>query len=173
MFSSIINATSIAANGWKNVLGMNEYVPVSSYQVLCLLGDRPELPAQANMTAQEGVNLWKSHLEPLKSTGVRLGSAATTSGPSGKAWMKEFLALCAGSCTVDFIALRKWIALFLYSIIGLSHLLDWYGNVASEFIAYLEDFHNTFRRPIWVTEYSCHNFVSYNWYPIPLFSEIH
>ncbi|KAH7341264.1 glycosyl hydrolase catalytic core-domain-containing protein [Rhizoctonia solani] len=127
LFPTIVNATSIAANGWKNILGMNE----------------PELPAQANMAAQDGVSFWKTHLEPLKSTGVRLGSAATTSGPNGKAWMQEFFALCAGSCTVDFLALH------------------WYGNVADEFIAYLEDFHSTFQRPIWVTEYSCQNFVNH------------
>ncbi|CAE6446936.1 unnamed protein product [Rhizoctonia solani] len=125
-FASVVNATSIVTNGWKNVLGMNE----------------PELPAQANMASQVGVNFWKTHLEPLKSTGIRLGSPATTSGPNGKKWMQDFFALCAGSCTVDFLALH------------------WYGNVAEELIAYLEDFHNTFQRPIWVTEYSCQNFVN-------------
>ncbi|CAE6467372.1 unnamed protein product [Rhizoctonia solani] len=125
-FASVVNATSIATNRWKNVLGMNE----------------PELPAQANMAAQDGVNFWKTHLEPLKSTGIRLGSPAITSGPNGKKWMQEFFDLCAGSCTVDFLALH------------------WYGNVAEEFIAYLEDFHTTFQRPIWITEYSCQNFVN-------------
>ncbi|CAE6428327.1 unnamed protein product [Rhizoctonia solani] len=125
-FASVVNATSIATNGWKNLLGMNE----------------PELPAQANMAAQDGVNFWKAHLEPLKSTGIRLGSPATTSGPNGKKWMQDFFTVCAGNCTVDFLALH------------------WYGNVAEEFIAYLEDFHNTFQRPIWITEYSCQNFVN-------------
>ncbi|CCO34315.1 putative serine-rich protein C13G6,10c [Rhizoctonia solani AG-1 IB] len=126
LFSSVVNATSIAANGWKNILGMNE----------------PQIPDQANMSAQDGVNLWKTRLEPLKASGVRLGSPATASGPSGKIWMQDFFSLCAGACTVDFVALH------------------WYGNIASEFIAYLEDFHSTFQRPIWVTEYSCQNFVN-------------
>ncbi|KAF8704688.1 Glycosyl hydrolase catalytic core, partial [Rhizoctonia solani] len=126
LFSSVVNTTSIAANGWKNILGMNE----------------PQIPDQANMSAQDGVQLWKARLEPLKSSGVRLGSPATASGPSGKLWMQEFFSLCAGTCTVDFVALH------------------WYGNVASEFIDYLEDFHDTFQRPVWVTEYSCQNFVN-------------
>ncbi|KAJ1308061.1 hypothetical protein OPQ81_002127 [Rhizoctonia solani] len=126
LFSNVFNTTSITANGWENVLGMNE----------------PQLADQANMSATDGVNFWKKYLEPLKSAGIRLGSPATTSGPSGKAWMQEFFTLCAGTCTVDFVALH------------------WYGNVADELIAYLEDFHNTFQRPIWVTEYSCQNFVS-------------
>lgn len=38
-------------------------------------------------------------------------------------------------------------------------VLDWYGVNATEFIAYLEDFHNTFQRPLWVTEWACQNFV--------------
>ncbi|CAE6446028.1 unnamed protein product [Rhizoctonia solani] len=126
LFSRVVDTTSIGANGWKNILGMNE----------------PQIPDQANISAQDGVNLWKAHLEPLKASGVRLGSPATASGPSGKEWMQEFFSLCAGTCTVDFVALH------------------WYGNIASEFIAYLEDFHSTFERPIWVTEYSCQNFVN-------------
>jgi hypothetical protein len=36
---------------------------------------------------------------------------------------------------------------------------DWYGTNATNFIEYLIDFHNTFMRPIWVTEWACHNFV--------------
>ncbi|CEL55901.1 Alkali-sensitive linkage protein 1 OS=Schizosaccharomyces pombe (strain 972 / ATCC 24843) GN=asl1 PE=1 SV=1 [Rhizoctonia solani AG-1 IB] len=146
LFSSVVNATSIAANGWKNILGMNEYVFYSSDEPkrsdLEQTIDRPQIPDQANMSAQDGVNLWKTRLEPLKASGVRLGSPATASGPSGKIWMQDFFSLCAGACTVDFVALH------------------WYGNIASEFIAYLEDFHSTFQRPIWVTEYSCQNFVN-------------
>ncbi|QRV75529.1 glycoside hydrolase family 128 protein [Ceratobasidium sp. AG-Ba] len=125
LFASVVNATSIAANGWKDVLGMNE----------------PQEPTQANLTAQEGATMWKTYLEPLKSAGVRLGSPATTSAPNGKTWIQDFLTACDGGCSVDFIALH------------------WYGNIASEFIAYIEDFHNTFQRPIWVTEWSCLNFI--------------
>ena len=36
---------------------------------------------------------------------------------------------------------------------------DWYGINATEFIAYVEDFHNTFQRPLWITEWNCQNFV--------------
>lgn len=50
--------------------------------------------------------MWKTYLEPLKTRGVRLGSPAPSSAPSGKIWLQQFLDACAGGCTVDFIALR-------------------------------------------------------------------
>jgi Glycosyl hydrolase catalytic core len=39
---------------------------------------------------------------------------------------------------------------------------DWYGVNASEFEAYIKDFHNTFLRPLWVTEWACQNYVDFN-----------
>ncbi|KDN47835.1 hypothetical protein RSAG8_03255, partial [Rhizoctonia solani AG-8 WAC10335] len=95
-------------------------------------------PAQLEFVPQ----LWGERDAQSFASVVNATSIVTTSGRNGKKWMQDFFALCAGSCTVDFLALH------------------WYGNVAEEFIAYLEDFHNTFQRPIWVTEYSCQNFVN-------------
>lgn len=51
--------------------------------------------------------MWKTYLEPLKAAGVRLGSPATTSSPTGKNWTEDFFTACAGGCTVDFIAIRE------------------------------------------------------------------
>ncbi|KAF8602907.1 hypothetical protein BDV93DRAFT_523744 [Ceratobasidium sp. AG-I] len=115
---------------------------VASIGVKHALGmNEPQEPSQANLSPQDAAAMWKTYLEPLKSQGVRLGSPATTSAPNGKNWTQDFFTACAGGCTVDFIALH------------------WYGIVAAEFIAYLEDFHNTFQLPIWITEFSCQNFV--------------
>lgn len=33
--------------------------------------------------------------------------------------------------------------------------LHWYGTDAQAFIAYVQDFHTTFGKPIWVTEFAC------------------
>jgi len=35
---------------------------------------------------------------------------------------------------------------------------DWYDTNSTAFIQYITDFHNTFQRPIWVTEWGCHSF---------------
>jgi hypothetical protein len=50
--------------------------------------------------------MWKTYLEPLKAAGIRLGSPATTSSPTGKVWLQDFLTACAGGCTVDYVVLR-------------------------------------------------------------------
>ncbi|KAF9073614.1 glycosyl hydrolase catalytic core-domain-containing protein [Rhodocollybia butyracea] len=122
-FSSTVN-TTISSKNVTAVLGMNE----------------PDQPGQSNITPQEGAELWKVYLEPLKSQGVQLGSPAPSSAPAGKTWIQDFLTACNGSCTVDFIALH------------------WYDINATAFIEYLEDFHNTFQRPLWVTEWACQNY---------------
>ncbi|KAJ3824144.1 glycosyl hydrolase catalytic core-domain-containing protein [Lentinula raphanica] len=122
-FSSSINDT-ISSKNVTSVLGMNE----------------PQQTGQSDLTPAEGAALWKTYLEPLKAQGIRLGSPAPSSAPSGKTWLQDFLTNCNGSCTVDFIALH------------------WYDINATAFIEYLEDFHNTFQRPLWVTEWACQNY---------------
>ena len=108
---------------------------------------RPQQGAQSNLTAQQGADMWKTYMQPLKAQGILLGSPAPSSAPSGKIWLQDFLTACNGGCTVDFIALH------------------WYAVNSTEFIRYLQDFHDTFQRPIWVTEWACQvdrSFTSFN-----------
>ncbi|KAJ3510135.1 hypothetical protein NLJ89_g4849 [Agrocybe chaxingu] len=113
--------------------------------VTAVLGmNEPELQEQSNMSPEEGAQIWQTHLEPLRALGVRLGSPAPSSSPRGKIWLQDFFAACNGNCNVDFIALH------------------WYGTNSSWFISHLEDYHETFQRPLWVTEWACHNFVDLN-----------
>ncbi|KAJ7091122.1 glycosyl hydrolase catalytic core-domain-containing protein [Mycena epipterygia] len=118
-----INAT-ITQRKPTAVLGMNE----------------PQETGQSNLTPQQGADMWKTYIEPLHAQGLRLGSPAPSSAPSGKTWIQDFLTACDGGCTVDFIALH------------------YYDVNATAFAEYLTDFHNTFQRPIWVTEWACQNF---------------
>ncbi|KIJ68082.1 glycoside hydrolase family 128 protein [Hydnomerulius pinastri MD-312] len=114
---------------------------ISHYHVSAVLGmNEPQQSAQSNLTPSEGAQLWKSYLEPLKAQGVRLGSPAPSSAPSGKTWLLDFLTECQGGCTMDFIALH------------------WYDVNATTFESYLKDFHDTFQRPLWVTEWACQNY---------------
>ncbi|KAK0448716.1 glycoside hydrolase [Armillaria borealis] len=110
--------------------------------VTAVLGmNEPQETQQSNLTPSEGADMWKTYIEPLHSRfeGVRLGSPAPSGAPSGKTWLEQFLTECDG-CTVDFIALH------------------WYDVNSTQFISYLQDFHETFDRPIWVTEWACQNF---------------
>lgn len=60
------------------------------------------------MTVEEATELWMENIKPLKDLyGVRLGSPATSSAPSGKTWTADFLTACGDDCEVDFIALRE------------------------------------------------------------------
>ncbi|KAK0240738.1 glycoside hydrolase [Armillaria nabsnona] len=139
-FSSTINDT-VAGGDVTAVLGMNE----------------PQETQQSNLTPGEGADMWKTYIEPLHSRfeGVRLGSPAPSAAPSGKTWLEQFLTECDG-CTVDFIALRRFCDLL--SVPQPNDSTDWYDINSIQFISYLQDFHETFDRPIWVTEWACQNF---------------
>ncbi|EJD07367.1 glycoside hydrolase [Fomitiporia mediterranea MF3/22] len=114
---------------------------ITSKQVTAVLAfNEPQQPAQSNLTVEEGAQLWKTYIEPLKAQGLRLGTPAPSSAPSGKTWIQGWLSACAGGCNPDFIALH------------------WYDINATQFQLYLEDFHNTFNLPIWVTEWADQNF---------------
>jgi len=106
--------------------------------------NEPQQPGQSNLSPTDGAALWKQQIEPLKQQGVLLGSPAPSSAPSGKQWLLDWLTACQGGCTVDFIALH------------------WYDINSTAFIQYLEDFHNTFQRPVWVTEWACQNYNEVN-----------
>lgn len=97
---------------------------------------RPEFASQSNLSAQRGAELWRAYLQPLKAQGLRLGSPAPTNAPAGKIWLQDFLTAC-GDCTVDFMTTH------------------WYGINSTQFVNYLQDIHNTFQRPVWVTEWAC------------------
>jgi len=106
----------------------------------CALGpNEPNQSGQSNMSPQHGADLWQKYLNPLKDQGYFLVSPACTNAPSGKEWIKNFLDSCDG-CHVDAIALH------------------WYGTDAQDLIDYVTDMHNTFNKPIWVTEFACQNF---------------
>lgn len=107
----------------------------------CALGpNEPNQSGQSNMSPQHGADLWQKYLNPLKDQGYYLVSPACTNAPSGKEWIKGFLDSCDG-CHVDAIALH------------------WYGTDPQNFIDYVTDMHNTFNKPIWVTEFACQNFA--------------
>ncbi|KAI0721819.1 glycosyl hydrolase catalytic core-domain-containing protein [Cerioporus squamosus] len=104
---------------------------IQSLKVTHVLGfNEPEIAGQANMSPSDGAALWKAHIEPLKAQGMLLGSPAPSGSPTGKQM----------DCTVDFIAVH------------------YYDINSSGFMEYLTDYHDTFQKPVWVTEWACQNF---------------
>ncbi|KAH8103620.1 glycosyl hydrolase catalytic core-domain-containing protein [Cristinia sonorae] len=108
--------------------------------------NEPQQAGQSDLSPEDGASIWKAQIEPLKAQGILLGSPAPSSAPSGKTWLLDWMKACGGwdgskgGCTVDFVALH------------------WYDVNSTAFIRYLEDFHDTFQKPIWVTEWACQNF---------------
>ncbi|KAF9474707.1 glycoside hydrolase [Pholiota conissans] len=110
-------------------------------KVTAVLGmNEPELPSQANLFVDEGVELWKLYVELLRAQGYRLGSPGLSSSSAGKAWLQDFISSCNG-CTVDFISLH------------------WYGTNVTLFQKHVEDYYTTFQKPLWVTEWACEDYV--------------
>ncbi|KAH9853697.1 glycosyl hydrolase catalytic core-domain-containing protein [Lenzites betulinus] len=114
---------------------------IKQYQVTHLLGfNEPEIAGQSNISPTDGATEWKAHIEPLKGLGVKLGAPAPSGAPEGKQWLVDWMTACQGGCTVDFMPLH------------------WYDINSTAFMEYLEDYHNTFQKPLWVTEWACQNF---------------
>ena len=93
--------------------------------------NEPEIEGQSNISPADGADLWKAHIEPLRAQGLKLGSPAPSGAPAGKQWLLDWMDACGGGCTVDFIALH------------------WYDINSTAFMEYLQDYHDTFQRPIW------------------------
>jgi hypothetical protein len=124
--------------GWSQVDAFKQAVAANAATEI-LGPNEPDHAGQSAMSPGSCVSLWQANIQPLKARGYTLISPAVTSAPSGKAWMQEFMNACQG-CTIDAMAVH------------------WYGTDPQAFIAYLKDFHNTFNRPLYVTEYACQNF---------------
>lgn len=125
---------------WSNSINNT----IKQFHVTHALGfNEPQQTGQSDISPTDAAALWKAQLEPLKSQGILLGSPAPSSAPSGKQWLLDWMQACggwdgaSGGCTVDFVALH------------------WYDINSTAFIHYLEDFHATFQKPIWVTEWAC------------------
>ncbi|KAI0356575.1 glycoside hydrolase [Trametes cingulata] len=114
---------------------------IKQQHVTHVLGfNEPEIAGQSNISPTDAAALWKAHIEPLKAQGIRLGSPALSGAPQGKQWLTDWYNACGGGCTVDFMPLH------------------WYDIDSTAFMQYLEDYHDTFQKPVWVTEWACQNF---------------
>ncbi|KAF9267315.1 glycoside hydrolase [Marasmius fiardii PR-910] len=103
---------------------------------VALTFNEPDLGSQSNLTPQAAVDLWKQYVQPLKSSGVRLGAPAVTNGPSGRPWLSEFLSYCT-QCNIDFIPFH------------------WYGDGLGGFYDYVWQMHGQFPNyPLWITEFA-------------------
>ena len=88
----------------------------------------------SNIDPTTAAQIWMREIEPLSKMGIKLGSPACSSAPSGITWMESFLQACS-NCTVDFMAV---------------HFYGDFQGLASHVGQYV----GTFNRTVWVTEYA-------------------
>ena len=100
--------------------------------------NEPEIATQANISVAEAVTLWKQYVLPAKAKfGFRLGSPGMSSDAKGKAWLRDFLSALAGGDGIDFL------------------VVHWYGTEMPELASHLGEMYDTFKKPLWVTEFAC------------------
>jgi hypothetical protein len=103
--------------------------------------NEPDILDQANMSASQGVDLWKKHVLPMKEKchGVRVGSPAVSNGENGIQWLHDFFGAMGGVKNA-----------------GVDHIvIHFYGPDAGDFKKYVENVYHTFNLPVWVTEFAC------------------
>ncbi len=91
-----------------------------------------------NMPVSAAVAAHQQYIQPLAAQGLKIGSPAVTNGDSanmGIGYLQQFMNGCSG-CQIDFV------------------VAHYYAPAdASAFQAYLTKFHQTFNKPVWVTEF--------------------
>lgn len=69
----------------------------SALRILIVLPNpsvRPNGAGQANVDPSSACTLWREQFAQLRNQGIRLGSAAPDSAPSGKQWLIDFNKVC-------------------------------------------------------------------------------
>jgi hypothetical protein len=92
----------------------------------------------SNINVATAVAAHKKYIQPLAKQGLRIGSPSVTNADAagkGIDYLKQFIKGCDG-CQIDFVV---------------AHYYAW--DHAEDFKAYLQKFHTTFNKPVWVTEF--------------------
>ncbi|KAK9841873.1 hypothetical protein WJX81_008520 [Elliptochloris bilobata] len=117
-----------------------------------LLGfNEPNIPSQANLTSMQAAKLWPQVTKVAKNLGLKLGSPAPAHcgqpdclNPKQAPfdWFDDFFSNCTAmygkaGCQVDIMAVH------------------YYGCTTSDFQRFMVQMAQTYKKPIWVTEFAC------------------
>ncbi|SAM85417.1 uncharacterized protein UBRO_07381 [Ustilago bromivora] len=136
--------------GWKNAesfkKNINDNLNSKFNQHKCAMAmNEVNQKGQSAMSPQDGCKLIEEYLLPLKQKGWYLVGPSTTNAPDGKVWYQNFKKACPDTFNkLDSIAIH------------------YYGTSSDDFKQYLQDWHQTFGKDIWVTEVACQDFSGKN-----------
>jgi hypothetical protein len=105
----------------------------------CLFSfNEPDLDSQANMPATVAATKHIELMNPFKGKALIGSPAITNSGAAnqGIGWLSQFFDACKGNCAVDFVPI---------------HI---YGVDTNTFLAHTLNVYNTFKKPVWITEFA-------------------
>lgn len=121
--------SSVVAMNPKYVLGFNE----------------PDNPDQADMTVSQAISSWKQISAAFTGTSTQLVSPAVEDTPAGQQWLEQFMAQAeADKLKVDAVAFHWY---------DTSTPTDPQAS-AAEMIDSVEWYHNTFKLPVFITEFA-------------------
>lgn len=97
---------------------------------------------QGEMSPEDACDLFEQYLVPLKDqSGWKIIGASTNGAANGLDWTKEFKSLCPDVYQkIDFDSVH------------------FYGTDPAKAIAYFEKWHETFGKPLYITETACMNY---------------
>lgn len=124
--------------GWKNVDDFTR-VAKDANPPFFLTFNEPQEPGQSNMDVGSGIALWKQAVKPLTDQGHKVCSPATSSNPNGLTWVQGFVKGCP-ECHFDYTCVH------------------WYDTTFEKFKTYVELWHNTFGKDVFITEFGVQNF---------------
>ncbi|KAF8665819.1 hypothetical protein AX16_000262 [Volvariella volvacea WC 439] len=105
--------------------------------------NEPNQHDQANMSPEHAAAVWRQYIDPLKDYGMKLVTPACTNAPDAIDWYNRFFQACQG-CTFHAMATH------------------FYGTSADQLIAHLQQYHDLFGLPLWLTEFACQDFSGRN-----------
>ena len=106
---------------WNNVNIHELHDKAMTVNAAAILGfNEPELPDQSNMSPELAAKEWLRWMEPLRKSGVRVGSPGISSAPQGVGWLQDFLRrVRQGGGDIDF------------------YCFHWYGETLGQFYDYI------------------------------------
>ncbi len=127
------NIQKVIDGGNTHVLGFNE----------------PERKDQANMSVNKAIEKWEQITAGFEGTNIQLISPAVSDNGAGQQWLVNFMNKVRSSNKrkVDAVAFH------------------WYGastpnniqQTAQNFLSRVSWYHNTFNKPVWITEFGIHD----------------
>ena len=110
--------------------------------------NEPERSSQANMSVSQAIAAWQTLDAGFDGTGIKLISPSVSDDGTGQSWLSSFMSQASSQgLQVDAVSFHWY---------GISNPNDPVG-AAWSFLARVDWYHNSFGKPVWITEFALHD----------------